>query len=47
MLEDQVGDDIAGHPVGQEKLEGFHYAQRCAGSAGVTKLPSSIGQILR
>ena len=35
MIADQVGGDLAGHPVGEEKLEGFHYRQLHASSFGV------------
>lgn len=38
MFEEQVGNDIAGDPVGEEELEGFEDGEFRTGSAGVAKL---------
>ena len=38
MLEDNVREDVAGHPVGQEKLKGFHHRELRGGCAGVVEV---------
>lgn len=39
MLEEHVSEDIARHPVDQEKPEGFHDRELHAGSVDVSKVP--------
>jgi len=38
MIADQVGGDIAGHPVGEGELEGFHYRQLYAWRFGIAEV---------
>lgn len=38
MLEKQIRDHVAGHPIAHQELKGFHHRQRRAGSGEVAKL---------